>query len=157
MKKASEILSKLLDQNSRGKAQGYDSVFRDWRDLAGLSLADHSRVYEIRHQNLFVEVDHNGWMQMLLLRKGRILRQLSKKYPELGILDIKVRINTALSVGENHEPPPPSDQKATRAPPAGNEEVERIVSGVEQEPLKRHLKKLFLSSLRNQRNQRKRS
>jgi hypothetical protein len=96
MRKASDILARLLDENSRGKGQSYASVFRNWRDVAGLSLADHSRVYEIRHHNLFVEVDHNGWMQTLLLRKSRILGTLQRKFPELEIRDIKVRINPSL-------------------------------------------------------------
>ena len=96
MKRASDILAKLLDENSRAKAQSYSSVFGGWRDLAGLSLADHSRVYEIRHGNLFVEVDHNGWMQILQLRKPRILNRLRTRYPELGIRDLKVRVNPSM-------------------------------------------------------------
>ena len=97
MKTAKDVLSKLLDENSRGKAQSYSSVFGGWRDLAGLSLADHSRVYEIKHHNLFVEVDHNGWVQILLLRKSRILNRLRSRYPELEIRDLKVRINPKMS------------------------------------------------------------
>jgi hypothetical protein len=156
MRRASDILSKLLDENSRGKARGYASVFRDWRDLAGLSLADHSRVYEIKHNNLFVEVDHNGWMQILLLRKGRILRQLRGKFPELEIRDIKVRVNPSLALEQDdrqRESAEVTSVPVTESPTSNEGEVERIVSRVEQESLKRQLKKLFLSSLKNKREQ----
>jgi len=186
MRQAKEVLSKLLDENSRGKGASYSSVFRGWRDLAGLSLADHSRVYEIRHNNLFVEVDHNGWMQILLLRKARILSKLRHRYPELEIRDLKIRINPGMSLAgepeqtapmqESHgetgraveapKPPVEAPKPPVEAPRAGqdsadkatgpgtspgDEEVDRAVSGVPQESLRRQLKKLFLSSLKDRR------
>jgi hypothetical protein len=159
MKRASDILAKLLDENSRAKAQSYSSVFGGWRDLAGLSLADHSRVYEIRHDNLFVEVDHNGWMQILQLRKPRILNRLRTRYPELGIRDLKVRVNPSMGprpaeTGESARetgPAEPIPAVPAVSPPGGggdtDGEVDRVVSGVSQETLKRQLRKLFLSSL----------
>ena len=179
MRQAKEVLSKLLDENSRGKGASYSSVFRGWRDLAGLSLADHSRVYEIRHNNLFVEVDHNGWMQILLLRKARILSKLRNRYPELEIRDLKIRINPAMSPAGEPDPSEPARHafdeaglpvEAPGAPveparvgqgPAGSvpgpgaachdEEVDRALCGVSQESLRRQLKKLFLSSLKDKR------
>jgi hypothetical protein len=168
MKKASDILAKLLDANTRGKAQSYASVFRDWRDVAGLSLADHSRVYEIRHDNLFVEVDHNGWMQMLLLRKARILGNLQRKFPELEIRDIKIRVNPSLRTGPQEAEAPagqaqtPVGPETTAPPPAGvppgdltaapgEAQLERVLAGVHQESLKRRLRQLFLSSLQSRR------
>jgi len=170
MKKASEILAKLLDENSRGKAQSYASVFRDWRDVAGLSLADHSRVYEIRHNSLFVEVDHNGWMQMLFLRKGRILGNLQRKFPELEIRDIKVRISPTLGAAREqsqgasgaHEASGGAgeasamqrgalaEDSAGQAAPGGGE-LEQVLAGVEDDSLRRRLRELFLSSLRSRR------
>ena len=167
MKKASDVLAKLLEENSRGKAHRYVSVFRDWRDVVGLSLADHSRVYEVRHESLFVEVDHNGWMQMLLLRKSRVLGNLRRKFPELEIRDIKVRVNPALG----SEPDGSTADRAMggdssvgtgSAAPAGGrspgeseqqreEKLERVLAGVPDESLRQRLRKLFESNLRNRR------
>jgi hypothetical protein len=204
MKRAADILTRLLDEQNRDQAQSYDSAFRGWRDLAGISLAEHSRVYEIKYHNLFVEVDHNGWMQILMLRKRRILNKLRRILPELEIRDIKVRINPALaleiasysepempipSTGDRRagqrepdsHPEPAADGQgiagavAAQSPAAATpdsqggvtaadpgaasvppdvspaaEEVERIVAAVGQEPLKRQLRRLFLSSLEDQ-------
>ncbi|MBN1836866.1 MAG: DUF721 domain-containing protein [Spirochaetales bacterium] len=169
MKRASDVLSKLLDENSRGKAQSYSSVFGGWRDLAGLSLAEHSRVYEIKHQNLFVEVDHNGWMQILFLRKTRILNKLRSRYPELEIQDLKVRINPGMSRSGSQESGSRPDERtrddraqAGGAPaatpadsPGGSSQVDRVVSGVKQESLRSQLRRLFLSSLKDERKPRR--
>jgi hypothetical protein len=135
--------------------------------VAGLSLADHSRVYEMRHHSLFVEVDHNGWMQILLLRKPRILGSLQRKFPELEIRDIKIRVNPALgagppeaeaSSGEAQTPAgagtaeaPADGQPGNRTPAPGEAELERVLAGVEEESLKQRLRKLFLSSLQSRR------
>ena len=153
MKPAADILSKLIAANSQAKAREYASVFSQWRDVAGLSLADHSRVYELRHKSLFVEVDHNGWMQILQLRKARILERLARKYPELGIRDIKVRVNASPTIERSEAPPAPGPEACPpRQSGRGEEsdegqEVERIVSEVPQESLKGQLRRLFLSSL----------
>jgi hypothetical protein len=125
MRKAADVLSKLLEANTRrpGQSRPYSSVFGGWRDLVGLSLAEHSRVYEVRHGSLFVEVDHNGWMQLLLLRKARIMERLRRRYPELEIRDLRIRVNSSMP-GDRPEPAGTSQGRAgasrgSQAPPGG--------------------------------------
>ena len=69
MKKAAEILARILEEKGREIGTTYSSVFGGWSWIVGESLAEHSRVYEVKNRNLFVEVDHPGWMQLLLMKK----------------------------------------------------------------------------------------
>lgn len=143
MKKAAEILGRILDEKGRGKAEIYSSVFGGWGRIVGVSLAEHSRIYEIRYQNLFIEVDHPGWMQMLLMRKRKILQTVQREYPQLSIADLKIRVNL------NYESQGTADKTPVSAAQKGSEvevrEIEDVVAGVKSEELKKKLKRLFLT------------
>ena len=92
MKKAAEVLARLLDKGPAG-ANPFSSLFGGWQDIAGVSLAEHCRAYEVRHHSLLVEADHPGWMQLLLMQKKVILARIRQRFPELELRDIKVRVS----------------------------------------------------------------
>jgi hypothetical protein len=117
MKKAAEILSRLLDKGPAG-AQPFHSLFGAWRDIAGESLAEHCRAYEVRHRSLLVEADHPGWMQLLLLQKKAILARIRQRFPQLELRDIKVRFSAATGAG-GRKPAIAARQPATAARAAG--------------------------------------
>lgn len=145
MKKAAEILARILDEKGRELGTTYSSVFGGWSWIVGESLAEHSRVYEVKNRNLFVEVDHPGWMQLLLMKKPQILRSVKRKYPALNIRDVKIKVNltyqktTHVDVKSEKEPKGTSIEQLR--------EVDRIVSSVSSDELKGHLKRLFLKSI----------
>jgi hypothetical protein len=151
VKRAAEILSQILDQKERQAGETYSSVFGAWSQIAGGSLAEHSRIYEISGSNLFVEVDHPGWMQLLLMKKNQIIRSVRKRYPALNIGDLKIKVNLDYSrlAKEDAQPPAgPNEEEAGEAGHAGRmEEIDRILSAVSREDLKVRLKRLFLRSL----------
>lgn len=149
MKKASEILARILDEKGRKTGTTYSSIFGGWSSIVGESLAEHSRVYELRNSNLFVEVDHPGWMQLLLMKKPQILRTVKRKYPVLNIRDVKIKVNLT------YQKTTPADAKPEKEPQGtSNEqvsEVDRIVSAVSSDELKGHLKRLFLKNIEKDR------
>jgi predicted nucleic acid-binding Zn ribbon protein len=149
VKKASEILARILDEKGRGTGATYSSIFGGWSSIVGESLAEHSRVYELRNRNLFVEVDHPGWMQLLLMKKPQILRTVKKKYAVLNIRDIKIKVNLTYQRTTH------ADTKSDKRPQgSGTEEVrevDRIISAVSSDELKGHLKRLFLKSIEKER------
>ncbi|UCG00035.1 MAG: DUF721 domain-containing protein [Spirochaetaceae bacterium] len=149
MRKAAEILAQILDEKSRRLGQTYDSVFGAWSQVVGDSLSEHSRIYEFTGRNVFIEVDHPGWMQLLLFKKPQILRSLKRKYPALDIRDlrIKVNLNYANTISEDLtvEAGQRSDEGETDK--AQQEELDRVLSEVPHEELKRRLKRLFLKSI----------
>jgi hypothetical protein len=170
MKKAAEILSRLLDKGPAG-AQPFHSLFGAWRDIAGESLAEHCRAFEVRHRSLLVEADHPGWMQLLLLQKKGILARIRQRFPQLELRDIKVRVSAA-GVGGGakdagrkpasaHQPAAPSaarrepaiaaaDTASRDKPPAGgpddapaSADVEQALAVVSDPELKRKLRLLL--------------
>jgi len=92
MKKAAEVLARLLDKGPAG-SNPFSSLFGGWQDIAGVSLAEHCRAYEVRHHSLLVEADHPGWMQLLLMQKKAILARIRQRFPQLELRDIKVRVS----------------------------------------------------------------
>jgi hypothetical protein len=113
VKKAAEILARLLDKGP-ASALPFPSLFGGWQEIAGPSLAEHCRAYEVRHRCLLVEADHPGWMQLLLMQKKAILAKLRERFPQLGLRDIRVRVGAAGS-GQARAPRP-----AAAAPRAGS-------------------------------------
>jgi hypothetical protein len=148
VKKAADILARMLDEKNRELGRAFSSVFGFWSEVVGLSLAEHSRIYEIANQNLFVEVDHPGWMQLLFLKKPQILRALRRKFPDLRIKDLRVKVNLRYSEPIPAEEPQ-FEQNGDEAEAKGErrEDIERILSSVSQEELKQRLKRLFVKSL----------
>ena len=149
VKKAAEILARILEEKGREIGTTYSSVFGGWSWIVGESLAEHSRVYEVKNRNLFIEVDHPGWMQLLLMKKPQILRTVKRKYPVLNIRDVKIKVNLT------YQKTTPADAKPEKEPQGtSNEqvsEVDRIVSAVSSDELKGHLKRLFLKNIEKDR------
>ena len=147
MKKAAEILARLLEKApSGGRSPG--SLFSDWEQIAGASLAEHCRVYEIRHGSLLVEADHPGWMQLLMLQKRAVLGRLQGRFPELELRDIKVRVNpagkAAPRAGKAATPPPAPEASRGPAPESpASAQVEEALAAVDDEGLKQKLRQLL--------------
>ena len=149
MKKAAEILARLLEKGPAGSSSP-GTVFSAWQEIAGASLAEHCRVYEIRHGSLLVEADHPGWMQLLLLQKKAVLSRLYARFPQLELRDIKVRVNPtgqagkAAKAAEAVKQPASPEAELRRLPegPAGAE-VEEALAAVADEGLKEKLRQLL--------------
>lgn len=142
MKKAAEVLSRLLERSRAAEGSTSGSLFGEWQDIAGVSLAEHCRVVDVRHHSLLVEADHPGWMQLLLLSKKSLLAKLRQRYPQLELRDIKARLT-----GEQPLPSPPPAAGAAPAPPPSTEPdpaVEQAVAGVADQQLREKLRQLLL-------------
>jgi hypothetical protein len=153
VKRASDILARLLDESADEQSRSASGVFRSWAQIVGEPLADHSRVYELQHGQLCVEVDHPGWLQMLLLRKTQILQGVARAYPQLSIRGLRARVNPRYAEGSSAASNRPA-AAAPAAPPAGTSaaaaapEVEQAVSAAGPDELKERLRRLFAASLR---------
>jgi hypothetical protein len=152
LKKAAEILARLLDDKNKRLAQAYSSIFGSWEQIVGQSLGEHSRIYEIANKSLFIEVDHPGWMQLLLMKKTQILRTVKRKVPSLDVRDIRVKVNLSYSktAPDSEESPIDPNEGGYTVQEDQKEDVDRILSSVSQEELKRRLKRLFMKSLENE-------
>jgi hypothetical protein len=64
-------------------------------EFEGRNMAEHSRVVDLQNGNLIVEVDHQGWMELIRLHKKFILTGLKMKFPQVKIKNIFFRLNQA--------------------------------------------------------------
>ncbi len=90
MKKASDYIELLMESFQLDKHSSSISLFSSWQTIAGQDIGSHSTLRDIDGSTLIVEVDHPGWLQLIMLRKRELLKGVNKTFPELHITDIKV-------------------------------------------------------------------
>jgi len=111
MKKAGDIISGLFKQrfgedfmeNARSSAELFNSwektVCQVWprgenqesEDIPAAAV--HSRIKELEHGVLFIEVDHPGWIQILQTRQAELLQAVQRRCPTLDIRGIAFRLS----------------------------------------------------------------
>ncbi len=92
MKKAGEIISLIFQNKDFSKAKEYSELFTGWNDIVGERIAAHSNIKELEKNVVIIEVDHPGWLQIIQINQYKILVKLKKKYPELKIIGIALRL-----------------------------------------------------------------
>ncbi|MFP4330179.1 MAG: DUF721 domain-containing protein [Alkalispirochaetaceae bacterium] len=88
MKRAGNLLGAFFKGNNIEDSNGYVDFFQSWQQIVGVDLAAHSDAVDIRNGALVVEVDHPGWMQKLHMQRDRILTEVNRRYPNLGIRNL---------------------------------------------------------------------
>ena len=120
MKKAGDILRGILPDDQAAAATRWSSFFSGWQKIVGTDIAAHSRVVEVQSGVVIVEVDHPGWLQLLQIKKSKILSDMKRRYPELGIHNIRV------FVGSVKKTAPPREKTPAKEPPRESEEYLRF-------------------------------
>ncbi len=157
MRKADDLIQRFLDSIGQTEGSDYIGLFGSWQPIVGERIAAHSQPVDVRGRTLIVEADHPGWVQMVMMRRGRIVDELRRRFPELGITGIAVRVvdrpgrtapdPSARTVptpdAASTAPPPPSpgtSQPSGSAPPS-RDEVEAL-ERIEDEELRDTLARL---------------
>ncbi len=89
MKKAGDILGDYMRNFHANIETGYSSVFKSWSKIAGEDMVSHSSVKDLTNGILLIEADHPGWIQLLQMRKKKILKNIHTFYPELDVINIR--------------------------------------------------------------------
>lgn len=97
IKSASEILSAFFDRDLVKQGEYYALFDRSWKSIAGARLAPHTRPVEIKHGVLIVETEHQGWMLLLQLQQDRMLGEIQRRFPDLGVRSLAFRLGEAES------------------------------------------------------------
>jgi predicted nucleic acid-binding Zn ribbon protein len=105
VKQAKDLITALFDREHARQAASWSSLFSGWRSVVGEDLAAHSRVVDVRHGTLVVEVDHPGWLQLLRLREASILGAIKSRYAPLEIERMKVVTDAKPPAVSNEAPP----------------------------------------------------
>ncbi len=90
MKKASDFIDILVNSYQMDKHSSSINLFSAWRTIAGEDVASHATLKDIEDGVLIIEVDHPGWLQLVLLQKKKIIASVHRDFPELHIKDIRV-------------------------------------------------------------------
>ena len=89
MKKAGDILGDYMRNFHSNIGTEYSSAFKSWSKIAGEDMVSHSSVKDLTNGILLVEADHPGWIQLLQMRKKKILKNIHTFYPELDVISIR--------------------------------------------------------------------
>ena len=104
MKKAGELLSAFFDEGLIRSAKGYSDFFSSWKSIVGDRLGAHSRIVELEKSVLLVEADHPGWIQLIQMNRSSILESIHKRFPELPVTAISIKLSSANSVVNSNSP-----------------------------------------------------
>lgn len=92
IRKASEILAALFNDETQQKGELYSSIFKDWKYVVGPKLSAHSKISNIKNNIVIVEVEHPGWLQLLQVQEKNILSKLQNKNPSLKLRGLSFKI-----------------------------------------------------------------
>ena len=107
---AGEVLKDLFHKIIPEDAAGYQRIFSGWEQIVGAETAMHVQLRDIINHSLLLEADHPGWTQRIRLNQARILSEIRKRYPELEISRIKIRVGEGRKqTSENPEKPGKQD------------------------------------------------
>ena len=105
MRKLGDVLRDFLKERGWPAEDPYAPLFRGWAEIAGPELGSRSRIVEVEDGVILVEVDHPGWLPMLLLRKRSLLEAARRAVPGGRIEDLR---GTMRGLGRRAGSPPGS-------------------------------------------------
>ena len=110
---AAEVLTNVFEKIMPEDASQAHQFFSGWDRLVGQPTAFHVHPVDIVNGTLILEADHPGWIQRLRLVQGRLMGELKKKYPELGVKRIRITVGDGLARKKtaSHSVKPSSDQE----------------------------------------------
>jgi hypothetical protein len=143
VERAGDILKGVFSPPLNQAGAKYLSLFQNWRSIVGKDLEKHVVLQDIRKDALIAEVAHPGWLQAVLLRKKTIIKRINTLYPGLGIREIRVGIMKKpvprVILPKKPETPAAADEEK----PYSSGEIEALLSGMDENELKKALKKLY--------------
>ncbi len=86
------VVKNLMRRRGYGQTQASDRLASAWATAVGEELASVSRPGNISKGNLIVFVANSACLQELHLRKRQVMRSLQAQLPEMGLKDIRPRI-----------------------------------------------------------------
>jgi hypothetical protein len=133
MEKAGDLLKLFLDGKQFAEGQKWSEFFVFWKRMLGERLATHSRIRDVKNGALIVETDHPGWIQMLQLRQNALLKEISRRYPDLGITSIHIRLSERKFWNEDERVERQPERERDRPEP-DREPADRAEAQPEAEP-----------------------
>ncbi len=61
-----------------------------WQEIIGERLYPHVKIVDVKLHTLMLRADHPSWAQITMMQQKRIIGELQRRYPSLGITTIQV-------------------------------------------------------------------
>lgn len=140
--KVSNLLAGIFrERNWAGRIRMH-AVFDFWNEAVGSEIAAKTCPQVIRGKVLWVNVSDSVWMQQLHFQKMMLLEQINKRLGKEKIEDIRYHLDTRLKEFSETK----SLQKANSVwplDPGRVKEFEKMIAAVDDEGLKKSLKRLW--------------
>ena len=146
MERAGDLLKDIFKDSVYKKAGKFSSFFRKWQMLAGDELEKHTRVIDIKNHTIIVEADHPGWVQLLFMKKRKILFLIKKLYPELEIR----RMRIVLAKNQDQFTKLKKTEKQPELPENNDNKEDDEFLNIKNKELKEILKRFYSSVQENQ-------
>jgi hypothetical protein len=123
-----------------------DVLFEEDR-ITAQKVACHSRIAYIKNNILFVEIDHQGWRQILQTVQKKLITLINKKYPDISLNSIAfLLVNDSKQEGQVKETKEKDVQELMVSPEKDNfcrnNSTESRYERIKDERLKKILKQL---------------
>ena len=113
MRKADDLIQRFLDSIGQSEGAVYVGLFRSWESIVGERISAHAQPVDLRGHNLVIQADHPGWVQMVMMSRNKIIRELNKRFPELRITGLSVRVTDRPGGGSAGAVKPPAASRRT--------------------------------------------
>jgi ethanolamine utilization protein EutA (predicted chaperonin) len=96
MKIIGDVISKIFNNSIQNKFSEKNSLNSEWHkileeafiginDITAKKAADHSKIAYIKNNIIFIETDHQGWIQILQTIQKNIIKSINKKYSDISV------------------------------------------------------------------------
>jgi hypothetical protein len=92
-----EVLQEILSPGERDALELRQQIRRVWEAVVPPGLLSHSRLVDLRRQELWVEVSASPWGQELQFLKPKILAALDRALGPGKVKDLRVRVGEGFS------------------------------------------------------------
>jgi predicted nucleic acid-binding Zn ribbon protein len=87
-----EILKDQIDGLSGGRLNATIELQKNWLDIVGKSIAEHSKVLFIKNKCLHIGVENSTWLNELNLIKDKLSEKITSIKKDGSIVDLKFKI-----------------------------------------------------------------
>jgi predicted nucleic acid-binding Zn ribbon protein len=85
-----DVLGNVTNELGWTEPLAQSDVLAAWPDVVGADLAEHSTPVTIEDHALIIRCDSTAWATQLRLMRAQITTTIAERYPEAGVLSVRV-------------------------------------------------------------------
>jgi hypothetical protein len=152
------LLHNLLQKKQNKQGTVFYHFFNKWELIVGKRLYGHTKIEDLKNGNLYVAVDHPGWIQMLRMQERRIVRSIGRTFPQLQVKSLRINVNEALFKLEEKKDEVIEKKEGEKVRKRGendkkgenNSEEIKGIEEIKNKELQNVLKRLYMSLLKKE-------